>query len=569
MRYHPGVRCLALVLSLLFAFGCKETKPGESEAEARTEAVADDAIEISIVGTNDVHGQIGRLPILAGYYRVLRETRDAVVAVDAGDMFQGTLSSNLEEGAPVVAIYDAMGVAAAAIGNHEFDFGPVGPEVVADEPGDDPRGALLARAAQADYAFLAANIVDAKTGAPVAWPGVQPSTVVDAAGVKVGLIGVTTTDTTHTTLAANVADLRIAPLADSIAAEARKLRGQGAAVVVVLAHAGAVCKEVDDPADASSCDDGEIFRAARALPEGLVDVIVAGHTHAAVAHEINGIAIIESYSKATAFGRVDLEVAGGAVRDVTIFPPRSLCTNHRAGPDECVTGTYEGRAVEPDAEVAKLVDAALERTRALRERSLGVTAKAPITRSRAHESALGNLFTDLMLAARPKADVAITNGGGLRADLPAGDLSYEELYEATPFDNRFAFVRLTAGQLAAVLAANLESDSGVLSLGGVRAVARCDGGELTVELRRRGKRLGPKTPLWVATSDFLASGGDGLFAEAGIAEDAITFEDGPTIRDAMAEVLEARGGTLHPKELLPRGERRFSYPGERPVSCKP
>ena len=64
--------------------------------------------------------------------------------IDAGDMFQGTLESNLQEGAPVIAAYNLLRYDAAAIGNHEFDYGPVGPAAMPTAPGDDPLGALKA-----------------------------------------------------------------------------------------------------------------------------------------------------------------------------------------------------------------------------------------------------------------------------------------------------------------------------------------------------------------------------------------------------------------------------------------
>ena len=90
-----------------------------------------DAATLSVVGTIDLHGHLAALPWLSGYVENLREQRQAdgggVLLLDAGDMFQGTLESNLAEGAPVVAAYNALGYTAVAIGNHEFDFGPAGP----------------------------------------------------------------------------------------------------------------------------------------------------------------------------------------------------------------------------------------------------------------------------------------------------------------------------------------------------------------------------------------------------------------------------------------------------------
>src|SRR5262249_34173849 len=153
--------------------------------------------------------------------------------------------------------------------------------------------------------------------------------------------------------------------------------------------------------DLASCDaDSEIFQAARALPPGSVDVIVAGHTHKAVAQEVAGIAIVQAWANGQAFGRVDVTV--GPDRRVTsrsIRPPRDLCADRRAA--VCTPGAYEGAPVVPDAAVAKLLTPDFERARALREEKLGVTVARTIARSYGKESALGNLAADLMRAARP------------------------------------------------------------------------------------------------------------------------------------------------------------------------
>ena len=211
---------------------------------------------LSIVGTSDLHGRLEVLPAFGGYLANLRRARarqgdggGAVLLVDAGDMFQGTIASNLAEGAPVVKAYGALGYAAVAVGNHEFDFGPVGVAPTAGRPGDDPRGALKARAAEAPFPFLAANLIDSATGAPPAppWPNVRPTALVTVGGLKVGLVGVTTAATARTTLAANFVGLATRPLAPAIAEAARALRRQGATIVVAMAHAGGECKSFDDP----------------------------------------------------------------------------------------------------------------------------------------------------------------------------------------------------------------------------------------------------------------------------------------------------------------------------------
>src|SRR5712671_3721943 len=291
-------RIVAGVLALTFLWLARATYLPTLAAAPDQPAL----VTLSIVGTSDLHGAAfaregrGGLPLLAGYLNNLRASRSsdggAVLLIDSGDTFQGTVESNLSEGALIVDAYNAMRYSAEAIGNHDFDFGSVDSSMARQLPGD-LRGALKARAAQARYPFLAANLIDDATGRPVEWPNVRPSVLVEAAGVKVGIVGVMTIDALRSTLATNVHGLRIAPLAPTIIAEASKLRAAGAEVVIVASHAGGSCDQFDRAADLSSCDAAsEIFQVARSLPRGLVDVIAAGHTHAGLAHQVEGIGII-------------------------------------------------------------------------------------------------------------------------------------------------------------------------------------------------------------------------------------------------------------------------------------
>src|SRR5687767_5699963 len=326
----------------LWAFACAET--GSRPAVTPTAPT----ITLSIVGTNDLHGGIvqrgdrGGLSLLGGYVANVRAARardgGAVVLLDAGDMFQGTLESNLNEGASVIDAYNTLRYTAAAVGNHDFDFGPVGPPATPQASDDDPRGALKARAAQASFPFLAANLIDEATGQPVNWPNIRPSTMITAAGLRVGVIGVMTARALSGTIAANIGGLRVAPLAETIAAEAMRLRADGASVVIVTSHAGGRCTAFTSPTDLSSCEPAEeIMQVAAALPRGLVDAIVAGHAHSGMAHEVAGIAIIEAYMGGRAFGRIDIVVdrASRRVVEHRIFPPRDLCARVDPGTLRC------------------------------------------------------------------------------------------------------------------------------------------------------------------------------------------------------------------------------------------
>ncbi len=297
---------------------------------------------------------------------------------------------------PSCATTTPWAIARSAIGNHEFDFGPAGPAPSPVKPGDDPRGALKARAAEAHFPFLAANVVDRKTGKPVAWPNFKPSTIIEAAGIKIGLVGAVTTATPYTALPANVAGLEFLPLAKTIAREARSLRARGAKVVIAVVHEGGACTDFSAPERLDSCDaKSEIFAIARELPKGAIDAIVAGHTHRAVAQRVADVPIIQSYCNGRAFGRVDLTVdrKSGKVIASHLEEPHDLCQAGSA--ESCQPGDYEGGPVRASDEVAELNAAAFAAAERKGNEALNVAGAAspapqPQARNRARQSAGGS-----------------------------------------------------------------------------------------------------------------------------------------------------------------------------------
>src|SRR5918999_1374360 len=191
---------------------------------------------VRVIATNDFHGTLeprvdargvrrGGAAAVAGVIeQAQRECEEcAVLLLDGGDMFQGTPASNFAFGRSVVAIYDALGYTAAALGNHEFDWG---------------QDTLKARMRDARYAILGANVTYAD-GRDVPW--IRDDTLVAVRGVRVGIIGVATVETPRVTLAAHVRDLRFVDPVPIVHHRAAALRGRGAHLVVVIAHAGAFC----------------------------------------------------------------------------------------------------------------------------------------------------------------------------------------------------------------------------------------------------------------------------------------------------------------------------------------
>lgn len=490
-------------------------------------------ITLSVVGTTDLHGYLaprdgrGGLAVFGGYLANLRAARAAdgggVVLLDAGDTYLGGIESNMSEGAVVVDAFNALGYTAGALGNHDLEYGAVDEWPFGTGTGD-PRGALKALARRARYPMLAANLTESAALTPVAWPNVAPSALVTVAGVRVGLVGVMTYDALSLTLAANVGGLATTPLVGAIVREASALRARGAQVVVAVAHAGGTCGAFDVPEDLTSCDDtSEIFDVARRLPPGLVDVIVAGHTHDALAHRVAGIPIVQAFSWGRAFSRVDLHVspAAGTVRAATIFAPQEICAWREEGSGACAPAAsataaparYEGRPVVPLAAVTEAMAPMLARVNAWRRTPLGVAVDAPLGRGPGDaESPLGNLFADALAAAIPGADGALSYGagpGGLRADLAAGPLTLGAFYDLFPFDNRLVTLGVRGADLRVLLRDHLQRPrwrARALGVSGLRFEIGCRGGRDAVEVwRASGQPVGDDERLTLVVPDFLAA----------------------------------------------------------------
>jgi 5'-nucleotidase len=552
-------------------------QPHAHDKAAHSAAASSNEVTLSIVSTNDLHGRLSQLPLLGGYIDNLRAERarggGAVLLLDAGDIFQGTVESNASEGAAMVRAYHALGYDAVTLGNHEFDFGPVGPAPTPAEPSDDPLGALKARVAEAKFAVVNANL-RGSDGKTLAIPKLRSSVLLRPAGIPVGVIGGVTEDVLRTTHAANTRGIEALRLGPVIAAEARELRARGARVVVALVHAGGECENLREPDDLKTCEnDSEAFRLARELPEGSVDMIVAGHTHRGLAHRVNGVAIIEAFSNGRAFGRVDvtLDRQSGAPR-LQIFSPVEICRDDLDKASCARDASYAHRPVARSQRVLSAITDDLQRARAQRDEPVGVSVSKTVWREYRSESPLNNLVADLILRGAPDADAAFTNAGAIRIALPQGPLRYGTVFEMFPFDNTFATLAISAEQLAEIIERNLRASNGMLGLSGVTAAASCEGGVLRVRLQTQaGEPIEPKRRLLVATSDFLASSGDGLITGMQLDPGAITISRDRPIRDALLEGLrEYPGGAVSgdDKRLFDRNHPRIRFPGERPVQCK-
>jgi 5'-nucleotidase len=419
---------------------------------------------LELLTLTDLHGRVAELPRIAAAIRPVRAGGPSLL-LDAGDSLQGTLEASLSLGEAVVAGYGALGVDASVVGNHDLDYG---------------QEVLRRRLEGAPYPFLAANLREKATGRLPAWRNLHGSHVFrPPGGPVVGVFGLASPETPRETMPSNAAGLTFGPLAREARRQALALRGRGAELVVGVVHGGGSCRSFADASDLSSCDPrSTLFRLAEALPPGTVDALVGGHSHGLVAHRVNGTALVQAGAKGEAVGWVTL--CEGAAPAFHAFL--------RAG---------EAEDPRVKAAVAPFLAAAL----AERQRSTGVRLATPLTRSRSRVSTLGAAAAQGARLALG-AEVGVVNAGGIRADLPAGELRQGALFEALPFDDGVARLPLTGDELTALLRTLSGGRQGTPQVAGLRLEGdrpvTCD-----------GAALDPGRTYLVAMNEFLAAGGDG------------------------------------------------------------
>jgi 2',3'-cyclic-nucleotide 2'-phosphodiesterase / 3'-nucleotidase / 5'-nucleotidase len=501
--------------------------PAAAEAAAlaslRSAAPSASMTRLRVIGLNDFHGAFESRIAARGQpfggagalTAAIRRAQASCVApacysiiVDGGDEFQGTPASNLAYGRTVVTLFDSIGVTAAALGNHEFDYG---------------QDSLRARIAQASYAILAANLRDTLGRIP---PWVRQDTLVQRGPLRIGIIGISTVETPRTTRAINVADLRFLDPAPIVSERAAALRARGANVIVVTGHVGGVCN-ID-----GVCD-GEIFSMVNRLTAG-VDVVVSGHSHTLLNTRLRGVPIVQARSRGEAIDIVDIAVGDSSGREAGSLAQWRVLS---AGVHDVMSDTLPA-----DPQAARIAAAAVRAVAPVIARPVG-TITADMRRE-GPQYALGNLVADAMRDATG-SDLAVMNSGGIRANLLAGPANFGRLYEVQPFGNTLFVLRVRGSDLRAYLGRLVAGSSLRAHVSGVQI--RYDparpADDRIVSLTVNGARVDPAREYTITLNDFMVTGGDGL----GLAGTALeTRATNIVDLDALVAYVERRPAGVTP-----------------------
>ncbi len=403
---------------------------------------------------------MGQLLTREGY-----RPKDALL-LSVGDMWTGPYENTVLQGRPMVQVMNAMGYDAAAIGNHDFDFG---------------QDVLARRAQEAGFPLLSANLYQKGTRKPP--PYAKPFAIVEANGVKVGLVGLTTVDTVYTTDARNTAGLDFGPYLDALRVAVPAARAAGAQVIMVMSHA----------------DLAEMRPLAGALRALGVNAVLCGHRHQGKLEVDDGAAgaaddviFCNPGPYARSYCRLDLTWDGGTyalqAQKSSIELVAGNVAHPTAPPHEGLMGVAAEARSQAQAKGAEL----------LANVPAGLHRSEPI-------HTMGYLVVDAWLEALPYADFAFSNQGGFRQDIEGGPVLLRDLVGAMPFDNYLLVVELTGEQMKEVLE-NLQT----LPAGMTVDVTVDESGKRTVLAMtdRKGQPVAKDRTYRVVINDFMYRGGD-------------------------------------------------------------
>jgi 2',3'-cyclic-nucleotide 2'-phosphodiesterase (5'-nucleotidase family) len=380
---------------------------------------------------------------------------------------------------------NAMGYDAAALGNHEFDSGVE---------------RLAEREAQADFPYLAANLIDADSGQVPSWA--RPWVVLPAGGVSVGVLGLTYEGTPGAVVAGAVEGLVFTDPVEAVEREVPRLIEAGAQVVVLLAHecAGRVASIL-------------------AAADARVDVAFGAHCHELDTAVQDGVPVVSSGAYWRSYSTVEL----------TVDPVAAEVLEHAVAQTRIAWPTGEEPPVAPDAELQALVDGWQEEL----DEALGETVAHTKSGIAQGSWVQANCVTDAWLWAFPDAEMAVQNLGGLRQSLQPGPVTLADLVGMMPFDNTLMEVRITGEQLRQNIATAV---TGPLDRGPAVAGFRygwVDGG---VQLfRPDGAPLELDAEYRVMIQDFIYGSAGYLFSE----QDPDPYDTARNYRDPVVDWCRA------------------------------
>lgn len=496
----------------------------------------------------------GGVEYLATHLRQAREGNKYSITAAGGDMVGASpLISGLFHDEPTIEALNKLDLDVTSVGNHEFDEGPAELKRLQYGGCHETAGCYTDEEFEgADFPYLAANVLNEKSGKPL----LKPYWVWKKKDVKIGFIGVTLEDTPGVVSAEGVKGLKFKDEVETINKYARELQRQGVKSIVALIHEGGAPAsqsynyDCDSPGAGDGISGPIVDIAKNITPQ--VDALVTGHTHAAYACTINDPSgKPRTVTSAASFGRL--------YTDTTLTYDR--WTGDIARTAVKSTNHVVTRDVTKATDMTELITKWNTLAAPIGNRAIGyISADVPSTGT---ESPMGDLIADAQLAygkqLDAETDVALMNPGGVRAGLTYaakgsegdGVVTYAEGFTVQPFSNTVNLQDLTGAQLIQVLKEQVSGSNASApkilqpSAGLTYTLDMTKTGAdrvVTDSILLNGSAIDPAATYRVATNSFLAGGGDGFTTLGQGTNDLVGTDD----LTALEQYLTANSSATNP-----------------------
>jgi 5'-nucleotidase len=471
-----------------------------------------ETVSLTIIHTNDVHGRIWEEEQAAmGYMHMAakvkeaRETNENVLLLDAGDTFHGSSAASLSLGESIVKIMNGMGYDAMVPGNHDFGYG---------------WQRLRELSGLAGFPVLAANVRESRGNMLL-----EPSTVKELNGIRVGIFGLTTLETLHKTHPRNVEGLLFDDPVQSAREIVEELRDD-CDFLIALAHLPLTDTE-DSCARLADEVDG-------------IDLIVSGHYHVPLdgGMVVNDVYIVQAGEYGGCLGLVDIVFENKIAREIN--PSLYLPAWTEAG-------------LKRDGEIEMLIAGIEQESELYLSEVIGRTEiflDGEREHVRTRETNLGKLVAEAMVRATG-ADAALTNGGGIRTSIKEGEITKRDILNVLPFNNYVVVKEVEGSDIVQALEHGVslypEPGGRYPQVAGIEFTfaPEKEPGSRVGEVKVAGQELDPERMYKLALNDFNAAGGDGYTM---LAKSRLLGEFG-SLSDMVIEYIqkistEAAPGTL-------------------------
>lgn len=480
-------------------------KKGKIPEELLKEHNIDVPREIIIVHTNDTHSRL-----LEGEYdgmgfakiatkvKELKKENSNVLLLDAGDTLHGLPIATISKGETIVDLMNTMGYDAMVPGNHDFNYG---------------YDRLVELKDMMDFPMILSNVV--KEDGTVDF---KPYEIKEVAGMKIGIFGLTTPETKYKSNPKNTEGVDIKDPVKVAEEMVSKLKEENVDMIIALSHLG-----LDEDSEVKSLDVAEKV-------DG-IDIIIDGHSHTVLdkGKMVGDTLIVQTGEYDKNLGIVKLEVKDGKI----LSKEASLFTKE------------EAEGIAEDKEIKELIEKINKENEKITSVLVGkskVKLDGEREQVRAGETNLANIITDAMMNASG-AEVAITNGGGIRSSIEAGDITMGDVIKVLPFGNYLVVKEVKGIDILNALehgtSSYPETKGAFSQVAGMtfKLDPTKEAGKRVCDVKVGGEPLDINRTYKLATNDFMAAGGDGYT----MLQEGKVLAEYPALDEIVAEYIKSLG----------------------------